>query len=116
MRGNKMDNLKNLLREVLKEELQPIHERINQLHEQNSQLQEQINQLKYETNQQFENIKTELKEIMATVQRIEQNQPEDIMAMLQTINNKLDQRDAELQVLNRRVFKLESDVERMARL
>ena len=50
---------------------------------------------------------------LQSVHRIELTQPEDIKAMLHTINNKLDERDSDLRVLNHRVFKVESSVERL---
>ncbi|KXG42890.1 hypothetical protein [Tepidibacillus decaturensis] len=62
-------------------------------------------------NTQFDTLETkasylqsDVTDIKATVQRIEESNPEDVHAMLQTINNKLDQRDADIQVLNKRVF------------
>jgi hypothetical protein len=35
------------------------------------------------------------------------------MSMLQQINGKLDERDNEIQALNKRVFKTESEIERL---
>jgi hypothetical protein len=37
------------------------------------------------------------------------------MAMLKQINNKLDEKDYDLQALNNRVFKIESEIERITR-
>ncbi len=70
----------------------------------------------------FKNEMTDFKEqalsrldsIEHSIHRIESGQPVDIKAMLQTISDKLDDRDAEIQVLNRRVFKVESALERMS--
>lgn len=59
--------------------------------------------------------KEQLSRIEETVHRLEVNQPEDIMAMLNQINKKLDERDDEIQVLNKRLFKTESEVERLTR-
>ncbi|WP_339063621.1 hypothetical protein [Tepidibacillus marianensis] len=69
----------------------------------------------FATKSDIQDVKNELIEIKQSVQRIEQSHPEDIHAMLQTINNKLDQRDSDVQVLNKRIFKVESDVERLTR-
>jgi mRNA-degrading endonuclease HigB of HigAB toxin-antitoxin module len=66
------------------------------------------------TKSDVEQIKAELAAIKNSVERIEMNQPEDIKAMLQTISDKLDERDSEIQVLNRRVFKVESALERLS--
>ncbi|MDF2925603.1 MAG: hypothetical protein K0R57_4517 [Paenibacillaceae bacterium] len=50
--------------------------------------------------------------IYQAVVRIEEGQPLDIFALLENIDRKLDRRDSEIAVLNKRVFKLESDMER----
>lgn len=57
-----------------------------------------------------------LDRIEATLSRIESNQPEDIIGMLKQINNKIDERDSEIQALNKRVFKVESRIERLTQL
>lgn len=49
------------------------------------------------------------------VNRIEQNEPADIMSILKQMNDKLDEREAEIQVLNKRVFKVETEIERLTR-
>ncbi|MBD1381631.1 hypothetical protein [Metabacillus arenae] len=52
----------------------------------------------------FDDFKKENKEhltrIEETVLRVEESQPDDIKAMLETINRKLEDRDYELQALN----------------
>ena len=60
-------------------------------------------------------LQTDVNEIKSIAQRIEESQPEDVHAMLQTINSKLDQRDADIQVLNKRVFQVESAIEKITR-
>jgi hypothetical protein len=55
-----------------------------------------------------------LDSIEQSIHRIESSQPDDIKAILQTISDKLDERDSEIQVLNRRVFKVESALERLS--
>jgi archaellum component FlaC len=57
----------------------------------------------------------QLTRIEEAVLRLEADQPKDIMAVLSQINNKLDDRDSELQVLNKRLFKTESEIERLTR-
>lgn len=59
--------------------------------------------------------KEQLSRIEESVHRLEVSQPEDIMGILNQINKKLDERDNEIQVLNKRLFKTESEVERLTR-
>lgn len=56
-----------------------------------------------------------LERIEESVNRIEQNEPADIMAVLKQMNGKLDERDYDLQALNKRLFKTESEIERLTR-
>ncbi len=51
--------------------------------------------------------------IYNSVVRIEEGQPKDIYAMLENIGHKLDNKDAEIAVLNKRVFKVETDIENL---
>jgi chromosome segregation ATPase len=51
--------------------------------------------------------------IYQAVVRIEEGQPKDIYAMLENIDRKLEDKDSEITVLNKRIFKIESDIERL---
>lgn len=55
----------------------------------------------------------EVQEIKQGVYRIEESQPKDVTAMLSRIYSKLEDKDFEVSVLNKRVFKLEAEVERI---
>lgn len=57
----------------------------------------------------------QLERIEESMNRIEHSQPSDILAMLKQINGKLDERDNEIQVLNKRLFKTESEIERLTK-
>jgi hypothetical protein len=57
----------------------------------------------------------QLSRIEGAVTRLEENQPQDIMAMLNQINKKLDNYEGKTQVLNNRLFKAESEIERLTR-
>ncbi|WP_047153756.1 hypothetical protein [Aneurinibacillus tyrosinisolvens] len=70
------------------------------------ELKEEFTTYKSETNEKLERIES-------TLLRLEAEQPKDIGAMLKQINNKLDERDFGMQALNKRVFKVESDIERL---
>lgn len=74
-----------------------------------------LSEFRSDFNQFKKENKEQLSRIEETVHRLEVNQPEDIMAMLNQINKKLDERDDEIQVLNKRLFKTESEVERLTR-
>lgn len=54
-----------------------------------------------------------LERIENAVNRIEHNEPDDVMSILEQINKKLNERDYDLQALNKRVFKTESEIERL---
>ncbi len=51
--------------------------------------------------------------IYKAVVRIEEGQPKDIFAILENINQKLDTKESEINVLNKRIFKVETEIERL---
>ena len=53
-------------------------------------------------------------DIHNAVVRLENDQPKDIVALLETFNNYFDEKDSELATLNHRVFRVESRLERMS--
>ncbi|TBL75075.1 hypothetical protein [Paenibacillus thalictri] len=53
-------------------------------------------------------------DIHQSVVRIEEGQPLDIYAMLQGVDRKLVNKDSEISVLNKRVFRVETELELMA--
>lgn len=63
----------------------------------------------------LDNIDGKLDRIEAAANRLEHNEPENIVAILKQINSKLDDRDYELQALNKRLFKNETEIERLTR-
>jgi chromosome segregation ATPase len=62
-----------------------------------------------------EEVKNGQKEIKEAVIRLEETQPKDIIAILERIDKKLDTKDFELYALNKRVFKVETEIERLSR-
>jgi len=68
-----------------------------------------------ENKKQFKEIKEQLVRIEETSLRLEAEQPKDITAILNQISKKLDERDNDLQALNKRVFRTESEIERLTR-
>lgn len=79
-----------------------------------SEFRSDFDTFKNENKEQFTEVREQLERIEKTTLRLEAEQPKDISAMLNQINKKLDQRDNELQVLNKRLFRAESEVEKMA--
>lgn len=51
--------------------------------------------------------------IYKSVVRIEEGQPKDIFAILENIDRKLDTKELEINVLNKRIFKVETEIERL---
>ncbi len=81
-------------------------------------LQQLLNEIKdiksnMATKSDINTIKNELIVIKQSIQLIEQSQPNDIYAILKNISNKLEERDSEVLVLNKRIFKVESVIERL---
>lgn len=66
-----------------------------------------------EMTKRFDKVDGRLERIENAVNRIEQNEPADVIGMLDQMNKKLDERDYDLQALNKRVFKTESEIERL---
>jgi gas vesicle protein len=95
------NELKELLQSVLQAELNPIKETIKRLDS--------------DMKQQFDDVNKRLKNIENGIYRIEEGQPEDIKAILTTISNKIDQHDDHAHVLNKRLFQMESKVERLSK-
>ncbi|BAU29794.1 hypothetical protein DFP93_106174 [Aneurinibacillus soli] len=53
------------------------------------------------------------KVIEQSVRHLEENEPADVLAMLDRIDQKLEEKDSEITVLNNRLFKVESTAERL---
>jgi predicted nucleic acid-binding Zn-ribbon protein len=103
-----------LLKQIL-DELKGLNQRVGGI-------ESEIQDVKSQMNSHFDTIETnmshmqgDVSSIKNSVDRMEQNEPADVLAMLKQINGKLDGRDDEIQVLNKRLFKTESEVERLTR-
>ena len=59
--------------------------------------------------------KTQPDRIEKAVIRLEDNQPQDVMTLLQSINSKVEKNEHRSQALNNRLFKVECDIERLSR-
>jgi chromosome segregation ATPase len=103
-----------LLKQIL-DELKGLNQRVGGI-------ESEIQDVKSQMNSRFDTIETnmshmqgDVSSIKNSVDRMEKNEPADVLAMLKQINGKLDGRDDEIQVLNKRLFKTESEVERLTR-
>jgi len=68
-----------------------------------------------EVNQRFNEVGKRLGRVEAAVIRIEENEPANMTAMLKQINSKLDESKSGIQVLNERILKSESKIERLTK-
>jgi chromosome segregation ATPase len=58
-------------------------------------------------------LESELQEVKEAVFRLEDSQPQDIYALLENMDKKLEERNFEMHALNKRVFKVEAELERI---
>ncbi|KIY22566.1 hypothetical protein [Mesobacillus subterraneus] len=70
-------------------------------------------QLEKKMEARFNTVDNRLESIEQTLVRMEADQPEDITALLKQINGKLEDKDYDVQALNKRVFKVESEIEKI---
>jgi chromosome segregation ATPase len=130
-----LEEWKQALRELLKEELSPIHQRFEKIDERFEQIDqrfekideqfeqigqrfENIDEKLEDVNQQFKSIDRQFEGIRTQLDRMEQNQNEDVIGMLKLINGKLERVDDHghrIELLNERVFRLEADVRQLTR-
>ncbi|CAJ1316129.1 hypothetical protein [Paenibacillus nuruki] len=94
----------------LKDGIQELNQNQILLAERQSKLEE--NQIHLEKNQVQTNIK--ISDIHTAVVRLENDQPKDIVALLETFDEYFHEKDSELATLNHRVFRVESKLERMS--
>lgn len=108
--------MENILQQILQEiqlvrqDMQQLQQ--NQLKLEQNQQQLQQNQLNLEQSQK--EMSFQINSIYQSVVRIEDGQPQDIYAILQSIHNKIIDKESEISALNKRIFRLESAFERMS--
>lgn len=107
-----MDDLKEILRSVLQEELQPINQRLNNL-------ENQLQSVKSQMNNRFDTMEAKMtlleknmatKEDVADIQAIKQA----TLEVSEKVNDLVEERDSKIHVLNKRLFKVESFIERLS--
>lgn len=106
--------------------LKQILDRLNQM-ESNMATKQDLTDIRAQMNSRFDTLETKLSfvekdvsvikqdvsDIKAAVGRIEENEPADVMGMLKQINAKLEEKDSDVQALNKRLFRVESTLERV---
>lgn len=94
-----MEQMKEVLREVLKEELAPITDRLNSL----------------ET--RFDGLESQVSSIQKKLDRLERTQAEDVVSILQVIDKKLtmrlDRHEHQISVINDRLLAVEADLRKL---
>lgn len=93
-----------------------VDESFNTVHSKFDQVDIKFIEAKEDLNQFKEQNKAQLDRIEQRIVEIEKNQPEDIIALLSQINNKMDHREYDIMALNTRLFKAESDIEQLKQL
>lgn len=121
-----MDDLKEILRSVLQEELQPINQRLNNLENELQPISQRLNNLenelqsvKSQMNNRFDTMEAKMtlleknmatKEDVADIQAIKQA----TLEVSEKVNDLVEERDSKIHVLNKRLFKVESFIERLS--
>ncbi len=99
----------------MSDEIKGILKKMDERMDRQEAMMQQLLDLVAKNNQKQSDMDAKMDRIEAAVNRIELNEPADIMAMLKQIDGKLDERDNEIQALNKRLFKTESEIERLTR-
>lgn len=108
-----MEQLRETLREVLQQELSPIVSRLDSLEGRFEGLEGRIDGIEG----RFDGIESQLSAMKVQLDRIEQSQSEDVVAMLQLIDKKItertDRHEHQISLLNDRLFVVEADVHKL---
>ncbi|MBM7571354.1 hypothetical protein [Aquibacillus albus] len=87
-----------------------MEELLRQLLSGQNDLKNDIKQMKSDITNDIEQMKSDITEIKTAVHRIELSQPQDITALLDRMNKNLEHK---MEVLNKRVFNVEAEIERL---
>lgn len=94
-----------LLREILDELKSAKQERLD--------LKSQMNSRFDTLDTKVSTVEQDIKDIKASINRIEENKPQDIVAMLYNISDKVDGKNYDISALNKRLFNVESTIEQI---
>jgi predicted nucleic acid-binding Zn-ribbon protein len=104
----KLDRIEGRL-DRLEQRMDSLEQRMDGLEQRMDGLEQRMASL--ETRQ--DRLESELQEVKEAVFRLEDSQPKDIYALLENIDKKLEERNFEMHALNKRVFKVEAELERI---
>jgi archaellum component FlaC len=111
-----MEVMKQMLREVLREELGDIGKRLDGIEQRFDGLEQKFDSLE----RKFDSLEQRLESIEQKIDRIEGSQVEDVLMLLKLIEQKINEiaatnsdQDNRIEVLNDRLFKLEADVRKV---
>ncbi|MCC2683688.1 MAG: hypothetical protein K0R75_587 [Paenibacillaceae bacterium] len=118
-----MEVMKQMLREVLREELGDIGKRLDGLEQRFDGLEQKFDGLEQKFDsleRKFDGLEQRLESIEHKIDRIESSQVEDVLMLLKLIEQKINEiaamgtnQDSRIEVLNDRLFKLEADVRKV---
>lgn len=101
-------------------ELKEMNEAQKEMKQEQTSLKLTQQDMKSQINYRFETLETkvshmqnDITDIKESVYRIEEDEPQDILAMLSNINQKLENRDSDVEALNKRLFRAKSTLERL---
>lgn len=91
-------------------ETKMILQALQEFREEFSGFQQEVRTFQEKTGEFQEQTTAQLEKMETSLDRLEQNQPADIISLLQQMNRKIDNHT---EVLNKRVFRVETDIERL---
>jgi|SRR5690625_3128805 len=106
--------------ENLREEQQLFKMSQDEMKDEQQSFKNSLEKIKDDIDHRFDTFETtvchmqkDINEIKESVHRIEENEPRDILEMLDIIYNKIDEKDSDILVLNKRLFRVESVLEKI---
>lgn len=104
------DILKQILNEMkdMKTDMHDMKSDINDLKSEMNNMKSEMSNMKADMNNRFTNVDMAL-------ERIENQNHEDVLGMLKVINNKMDKEDNEVLAINRRLHRVEGVVEGLSK-
>jgi chromosome segregation ATPase len=110
-----------ILKQIL-EEMKSMNQKMDRMETRLESAEATVQDTRGQMNSRFDTLETKLAHvendvttIKATVDHMAAETPEDVMGMLKQINSKLEEKDSDVQALNKRLFRTESVVERLSK-